>query len=191
LVNFEDGKTLEIQFVDLTKYYNNNGFATNSSLDKKAQLNVSSRVYFLPEGLPSGEIIEVGRMKFRFPVISEGKNDNVYGCGQWIEVEVPTGNYQTIMLLGFSLLKGYAGTLTVLYEDGQQEEVDFALSHIGAAFPLYGETVAWEGLYYEKKANAKAHLFCKEYRLAKKGTIKAIKLPDWPMFSIVSISLGK
>jgi hypothetical protein len=68
-------------------------------------------------------------------------------------------------------------------------DVDIALTDIGAKQPLYGETVAWSGSYFEKKENRPANFYCKELRLSSETPFNQIQLPDWPMLALLGVSL--
>lgn len=179
----------EIEFIELSPYFNNHGIKNTSLPDCSAKLNMSFLSYIIKEDFPVKQFWEIDKMKFNYSPVVDCKNDNLFCTGQIISI--PNGNYVSIMILGFSLLRAFAGTLNTFIDNNLIEEVDFAITDIGSPFPRYDEKIAWKGKFFEKTEIKKGNIYCKEFFLKNNSNINKIQLPEWPMLSILAISLRK
>ncbi|HEX2937701.1 MAG TPA: hypothetical protein VHO66_02135 [Ruminiclostridium sp.] len=130
---------------------------------------------------------------FNFPDIN-GKFDNISCDGQIIEFN-NIKNCNCIMFLGCAEWGNYSEKCTVLYSDGETEEVPIEFSD-WYFNPVFGEKVVWTGYAAEKKMDrirqTAANVYmCSEYQKLKRGgSIKSIKLPKCDNIHIFSLTLG-
>ncbi len=95
------------------------------------------------------------------------------------------------MLMGFAVYKGYAGCLTVLYEDDSKEDANFALTNSGSHKSLFGEEIVLTLDFMSKGKVKKGNVYAIEVPLKSKKKIREIILPEWEMCNIMGISLCK
>jgi len=175
--------------LDLSSYLNFRGIVCKDKPEREAQLNMSFRSYIFEDEAHFRKNWSIGSMGFIFPDIRAFDFDHVVCEGQIISV--PDACYESIMLLGFSLLRAYAGTIGLYHDETFVEEINFAMTDIGSLHPRFGEEIAWSGSYFEKAEVRAASFYCKEFFLPKQIRFNRIQLPDWPMLSILAISLAK
>ena len=128
-------------------------------------------------------------MQFIMPDIYSEGFDNISCQGQCIAVQ--QGFYNSIMLMGFAVYKGFAGCLTVLYEDNTTVEVNFALTNSGSHKTLFGEEIVLTTDFMSKGKIKKGRIYGVEIALESNKKIKGIILPEWEMCNIMGISLCK
>ncbi len=179
-------------YLDLTKYFNNNGFGSILNNDTTADLN-GAGLFFVTEDIPTQEIWNIGDMSFKFPKKLEGKNDNI-ACSEQL-VEVPCVKGTNLMILATADFGSFNEIITIRYKDGSNEQI--AISCTELIFePIYGECVAWEGRACERNGNtvniynSRVKIFAKNYRLKKSGIIIGIELPYLPNIHIFSMTLS-
>lgn len=184
----------EIEYIELRNYMNNNGFGSSLSIKCTANLT-GTGYYFLTKGLPEEKVWQIEEMKFNFPDLCDGINDNIACKGE--NIKISAGNYHSIMLLGCAEDGDFNDSIIVEYADGKFEEVSIKFSD-WAGRPLFNETVAWQGQVAKKDGNAvqlfdkfKPRLFAKAYILKHDGISISIRLPDCPNIHIFAISLCK
>jgi amino acid adenylation domain-containing protein len=174
------GDGAELSYLDLNQYLNNHGCGSASFDNCTADLNGIGQ-YFLIESMPPEGVLEAGDMRFRFPRLADGVNDNIACVGQM--VEVPPGEYSQLMILGCGDEGFFSEPMVVEYEDGAKEEIflEFSCWWLRAEF---NETTAWSGKIAEK-ARGKIHvsphpvrLYAQNYPLKGRGKLKGIRLPD-------------
>ncbi|MCX7920707.1 MAG: amino acid adenylation domain-containing protein [Clostridia bacterium] len=189
----------EITFINLEEYFNNHGFGT-CSMDCTAELssgsgNDGSGGYFIKEGLPQGNIWEVGAMKFNFPHLVDGVKDNVQCKGQTIPL--PAGQYSNIMLLGCAEMGNFLEQATIKYTDGKTETIPLEYTDWSLTKALFNETVAWVGNGAARQ-QGRVNVFpfdVKIYAVIRElehgGTVESVELPYCPNIHIFALSLGK
>ena len=182
----------DIKLIDLTDYMNNNGFGSLSSKENSPDLT-STGYYFLRQGLPEEKIWSVGEMRFKFPDLYDGVNDNISCFNQ--KIKIPAGNYHSIMLLGCAEQGDFCDRMIVEYANGKHEEIFIKFTD-WAGKPIFNETVAWQGEMVERNGeNVKifevyiTSIFANTYFLKCDGILKSIQLPDCPNIHIFAISL--
>jgi len=193
-LNRKNKSSIKTFLVDLTEHFNNNAFG--SILSKECTADLSGLgAYFLSKGLPEGDIWNIENMKFKFPTLEDGKNDNVSCCGQ--NISFTGGYFSSIALIACCDVGCFSDTLTINYDDGQTEEIIVKLTDISASNPVYGETVACEVDCVERDNNGEVNIsirgriLAKEYCIQGKGMITGITLPHCPGIHIFAISLNQ
>ncbi|MCM1187139.1 MAG: BtrH N-terminal domain-containing protein [Lachnoclostridium sp.] len=184
----ENFNNLEVIEIDLKKYFNNCAFH-NTKNQLKANFNIKEVEYYISDSIKPTEHIILEKMQFKMPDIYSEEFDNISCQGQSIAVDL--GFYSSIMLMGFAVYKGYAGCLTVLYEDNTTEEVNFALTNSGSHKTLFGEVIVLTTDFISKGKMKKGNIYGIEVLLESKKKIKEIILPEWEMCNIMGISLCK
>lgn len=184
----EYSTSFEIIEIDLKKYFNNCSFH-NSKNELKANFNIKEIEYYISDGVRPVSQIVCNDMRFKMPDIYSEEYDNISCQGQRIAVNLDF--YISIMLMGFAVYKGYAGCLTVLYEDNSKDEVNFALTNSGSHKTLFGEEIVLKVDFMSKGKVKKGNIYCTEVPLESKKKIKEIILPEWEMCNIMGISLKK
>ncbi len=195
-----DKKSLRIENIDISndyiylnldKYFNNNGFGSILNKETKANLN-GTGLFFVAEDIPTEEIWHIEDMRFKFPRCLAGTNDNIACSEQFIEVPNVKGN--TLMILATADFGSFNDLITVKYMDGSNEQISISCTEL-IFEPMYGECVAWEGRACERNENAvhihnsAVKIFAKNYRLKKPGIISGIELPYLPNIHIFSMTL--
>jgi hypothetical protein len=184
----------ETNFVDLTDYYNNQGFGSSLSLDCKADLTGTGH-YFLVDNLPQGQDWQIGDLKFRFPHLAEGLLDNISCLNQVIKIQ--PNCYTSIFLLGCAEWGSFEETILIKYNNGETEEVSFGFSD-WAIIPQYNETIVWTGKCVEKNITkgivkilpSSVKLYSQKIYLKHNKVIEYIVVPDCPNIHIFAISLN-
>lgn len=200
LIRDMDKKSLWIENIDnsrdyiylnLDKYFNNNGFGSMLNKETTANLN-GTGLFFVEEDIPAEEIWHIEDMSFKFPKHLEGANDNVACSEQFIEVPNVKGN--TLMILATADFGSFNDLMTIKYKDGSSEQISISCTEL-IFEPMYGECVAWEGRACERNENtvhihnSRVKIFAKNYRLKKSGIITGIELPYLPNIHIFSMTL--
>lgn len=184
----ENDDNFEIVQINLNKYFNNCAFH-NSQNELKANFNIKEVEYFISDSIKPTEKIILKKMQFIMPDIYSEGFDNISCQGQCIAVQ--QGFYNSIMLMGFAVYKGFAGCLTVLYEDNTTVEVNFALTNSGSHKTLFGEEIVLTTDFMSKGKIKKGRIYGVEIALESNKKIKGIILPEWEMCNIMGISLCK
>lgn len=174
--------------VDLKRYFNNCAFH-NSQNELKANFNIKEVEYYISDNVKSTAQINYKNMQFKMPDIYSEEFDNISCQGQSIAIDLDI--YSSIMLMGFAVYKGYAGCLTVLYEDDSTEEVNFALTNSGSHKTLFGEEIVLTLDFMSKGKVKKGNIYAIEVPLKSKKKMREIILPEWEMCNIMGISLCK
>lgn len=178
-------------FLNLSKYYNNQGFSSSMSIKDKAEFSNGGR-YFLNQGLPSDMYWSIGNMKFIFPEINDDKNDNISCFGEVIETEPISCT--NIMVLGCAEFGDHSDILEILYHDGNIEKINLVFTSWLSPDSNYDEIVAWQGKGAVRDSDKvkvypfPVSLFSKNYILRSRGIIKSLKLPECPNIHIFSIT---
>lgn len=178
-------------YLDLSKYFNNNGFG--SLLDNKSRANLNGNgLFFVTEDIPEEEIWEVAAMKFKFPKLMDGSNDNISCIDQTIDTPFVQG--KKLMLLATADFGSYKEAITIHYVDGSTEEIAMGVTEY-VFEPMFEEVAAWEGRACERLndtiqiLNSRVKIFAKTYELKKHGGIKQITLPYLPNIHIFAITM--
>lgn len=181
----------DITFVNISEYFNNNGFGSSISNSCTADLT-GNRQYFLADKLPEERIWNTGGVTFLFPELADTLNDNI-SC-QEQSIYVPEGQYSAIFLLGTSEWGSYSENMTVHYKDGETEKVILEFSD-NYKDPIYGEKVAWIGTGVAKRNNNSqpltypVRLYIQSCTLKYRGAVESITLPYCPNIHIFALSL--
>jgi hypothetical protein len=179
-------------YLDLSKYFNNNGFGSLLDIKSRADLN-GAGLYFVSEDIPDEEIWEVNEMKFKFPKVMNGSNDNI-SCSEQI-IEIPFVQCKNLMLLATADFGSYKEFITIHYSDGSTEEITMGFTEY-VFEPIYEEAVAWVGRACERIKNtvqlhnSRVKIFAKTYQLNKHGIVTKITLPYLPNIHIFSITMA-
>lgn len=182
----------DIVFIDIRKLFNNNAFADSLSDDCTADLNVAG-TYFISDKSTMEEIWTIDEMKFQFPILCNGKNDNLVCKGQMINI--PKGCYDTIMLLGCADWGDHMDKIVIKYDSGIEEEIPLKFS--GYTKPIFGECIAWTGHCAYRAENSVAmypvpvHLYAQKIILKHRGIMTGLCLPYCSNIHIFSISFCK
>lgn len=189
-----DSKINKIFYLDLSQYFNNQGFSSSLSLDCSAELSNGGR-YFLNENLPDERIWSINNMKFKFPILAENTNDNISCMGQNIHVRQIRG--KNIMVLGCSELGNHSEYMNIRYTDGHVEKVPLEFTSWLSSNKSFGEIIAWTGKGAERTKDTvqvypfPVHIYAKNYLLQYDGIVSSIELPVCPNIHIFAISLGE
>ena len=184
----EDNTSFEIVEIDLREYFNNCAFH-NSQNELKANFNIKEIEYYISDNVRPTAQITYKNMQFKMPDIYSEEFDNISCQGQSIAIDLDI--YSSIMLMGFAVYKGYAGCLTVLYEDDSKEDANFALTNSGSHKSLFGEEIVLTLDFMSKGKVKKGNVYAIEVPLKSKKKIREIILPEWEMCNIMGISLCK
>jgi hypothetical protein len=185
------GESGAIVFIDLSQHFNNHGVGSRLPNHCNADL-IGTQTFILADSLPLEEIWTVGEMKFRFPRIADGVNDNISCSGQTICL--PGGRYRKIIVLGCAECSNYSGRMPILYQDGVTEEIPLALTDWSFQ-PVFGETTAWVGKGAERvdgevlPLSYEVHLYAQCYALKHDGVLMEIRLPDCPNLHVFAVSV--
>lgn len=183
------GKTGEVTFLDLSDYFNNQGFGGAES--QSANL-IGNGSYFLTNGLPIERIWRVGEMWFQFPNPAEGVQDNISCGGQTIPA--PPGRYSRIMTLGCAEWSNFSDKILIQYADGRSEEAPLEFTDCCYP-PVFGESTAWTGRGTRRNQGVfepilqEMRLYAKSCPLNTGGEVISIRLPDCPNLHVFAISL--
>lgn len=178
--------------LDLSGYFNNKGFGDLLDENSKANLN-GAGLFFVTEDLPSEENWVVNDMNFRFPEITEGRNDNIICTNQVLEFTPVNCNY--IMLLGTADFGSFKESITLHFVDGSSEEITMGFTEL-IFEPVYGESTAWEGRACERLNgkmqvhNSTVKIFAKTFNLSKPGLVTGITLPYLPNIHIFAVTMA-
>jgi hypothetical protein len=179
--------------VDLFSLLNNEGFGGSLAESCEADLTGKGE-YFLTRGLPMEHEWVIDGMRFRFPDIKDGANDNVSCRGQ--VVTVPSGYYTSIMLLECSEWGNYCEVLEVEYEGGEKEEIRITMSDWSNS-PGSEEKKAWSGNAAARMRDGvklwdfTASIFAAQYPLDQNRKAVSLKLPDCPNMHLFGVTLGE
>ena len=174
--------------LDLDGFFNNRAFDNDQ---RTANLDQSG-YYLLRDGLPAETLWQLPGRKATFPVPEIYGNgcDNISCMGQVIPIN--RGTYSSVFLLGLSEMGNYSDHLIIRYEDGTVEQLDFGFTNWVDRFPMYGNTVVWEGRYahvHEQQSGA-AKLYVLQCRLSFGKNVVGIELPVLPNIHIFAITLS-
>ena len=188
-VAVEEGKSF---FLDLGKYFNNNGCGGDYFEASKADFNGFGQ-FFLMDGMPKEGVLKAGEMEFYFLKLGDGLNDNIACSGELIEV--PEGRYSSIMFLGCGDEGNFAGPVVIQYRDGVTEKIylEFSCWYFQ---PMNEETVAWTGARIAERLSGRIHvqprhtnIFGQRYKLKHVGEVISIRLPDCINLHVFAITL--
>ncbi len=182
----------QMEMLDLTKFYNNQGFGT-ATPDCNADLTGMGQ-YFLFEGLPKSEIWEIEEVKFKFSRVSEGDVlDNISCMGQKINLPLVCKHF--VVILGCAEFGDFQEYINIRYSDGEIEKLLLRFTD-WFANPRYGERVAWEGFVVNKNnnevklINRKYHIFMQKCSInSNNKTLSEIMLPECPNLHVFAITL--
>jgi len=180
-----------IEKVDLSKYFNNVGFALNNTDGDIADLT-GNGIYFLDDDLlhkrlNSSELFQMARKA------KTGDCDNISCQGQ--EIEIPKGKYTEFFMLACSEYGSYSEKIEFLMDDNVVSEVEISISDF-YQFALYGEKQFWSGEAYQRKDGTtkqlhfNAKIFQYEYNLGG-NEINKIRLCNRRNIHIFAITLIK
>ncbi|PYG86926.1 butirosin biosynthesis protein H-like [Ruminiclostridium sufflavum DSM 19573] len=178
-------------YLNLTGYFNNNGFGSMLNSNTKANLS-GTGLFFVREDLPEKDVWCINNMRFVFPKPAEDSNDNITCLEQLIEV--PCLSCRSLMILATADFGSFSELVTIHYNDGGTEKIKIGFTEY-IFEPSYGELIAWEGRACEKTNNAiqihnsPVKIFANNYKLEKSGRITGISLPYLPNIHIFSITL--
>ncbi|MNV38092.1 hypothetical protein D3C71_1296300 [compost metagenome] len=176
------------QHVDLSRYFNNRGFG---SMERPADFDASG-FYFPSSGSPLGTALLLDDMSFYMKVApGHEEYDNISCYGQEIELEGEKADFLTI--LGCSEMGNFLDQLTVKYEDGSKDTLDFGFSDWWNFHAVIHERVAWSGQPAHKEQgpiNHKVHLYAAKLRLKSARPLQSLVLPMLPNIHIFAISVG-
>lgn len=182
-----------ISYIDISKQMNSEGFSSSLLSDTKAEISDGGR-YFLTEGLSSKREWVVENMRFLFPEVDKGVNDNISCFGQIIEVQ--QCKYTHIMILGCAELGNHLELIEIEYHDGKIESIPFRFTSWLSANANFKEVIAWTGKGAVRTDNGvevypfPVNLYAQNYNLQHSGEIKSIKLPECPNLHIFAITLA-
>ncbi|MNT12530.1 hypothetical protein D3C72_1474610 [compost metagenome] len=174
--------------VDLSRYFNNRGFGSE---DRPAEFDSSG--YYLPSpGSPLGTTLLLDDMSFNMNLAGEhNEYDNIACYGQEVELDGEKGHFLTI--LGCSEMGSFLDQLTVKYEDGSKDTLNFGFSDWWNFHAVTNERVAWSGPPAHKEQgliNHKVHLYAAKLRLQSARPVQSLVLPMMPNIHIFAISVG-
>lgn len=180
-----------MELLDLAVYFNNHGCGSSHFENCQADLN-GLQEFFLCESMPKKGIFEVAGMKFLFPLLADGINDNISCLSQVIAVK--QGQYSRIMFLGCADEGSFSEPVVIFYEGGEVEELYLNLS-CWWLYPDYGEMIAWEGRFATRTidkvhvAPNRGRLYAQDYNLNQNKVVVGIKLPENMNMHLFAISL--
>ncbi len=185
-------RTREYRFIDLTPFFNNQGFGNEQPAKTAASFSTKGS-YLLPVGLPTG-CWQLRELKFNFPEVAEGRLDNLYCDGQTLPV--PEGYYRSLMILGCAELGVFSEALEIQYGDGSTDSLVIHCSDFGHHPVFSEEQIAWRGPWMQNRKGTKckvndAQLYAKKYPLGSEKTICAIKLPVCRNIHIFALTFGR
>jgi hypothetical protein len=178
-------------FLNLDEHLNNNAFGNKVSINCRADFTGVGH-YFLTRGLPAEEIWHIEEMKFKFPKIKEGQNDNI-SCEQQL-INIPQSTYQSIMILASAEYGNFTENIRLIHENAEVTTIIINFSDF-SFLPVFNETVAWKGECVQKEENEakimenSKRIFAKEFKILTEGVIKQIVLPYCPNIHIFAITL--
>ena len=180
--------------LDLASAFNNDAF---SSPSQPLKGNFDSRsgalgATYPAERAPAGlERIELGGVPFLFPPIEADAN-NVAFHGQ--RLEVPSGRYDELHLLGVSEQGNYQDTLRLVYEDGSVDAITLGLSD-WCQVPRYGEAIAFEFAQRRGAGGAIERITCRilQQRLPVRADARLVRvdLPDRETMHLFALTLRR
>ncbi|MCQ1531143.1 BtrH N-terminal domain-containing protein [Lutispora saccharofermentans] len=182
--------------VDLTNYYNNKAFDEVYNDKITAELSNGGR-FMLSDDIPKDRNWNIEHMKFLFPMIGTGVNDNISCNAQ--NIPIPSLEYNHLMLLGCSELGNHADYLMVAYKDGFTEQVPIELTSWLTPKPTFGECIALTGRGAVKNSISgnvdiypfTVSIYAAHYALKHEGIIDSIKLPYCLNIHLFALTLGK
>lgn len=184
----EDEK--KFYYLDIKKYFNNKGIYFSIQKNYVKGLNGVGD-YFVFDNFPYDSILKTSNSSYVVPLPLEVQNDNISCNGQIIELA--TGKYSKIMLLGYSDFMNHYETLKLRYTDCENN-VPFQFTYWFYS-PCCGEEKAWSGQLIRKMFDSEeeftftANLFSQTCSLHPNKLLKYIELPICPDIHIFAISL--
>jgi hypothetical protein len=179
-------------FVDISTYCNNHGFYKKE--DTRTAHFSSNGSFFLDDDTMFDRILEVGGLRFQLPALVPDGNDNISCQGQVIPV--PPGQYDYISLLACSEWGNATEKITLLAEDGQQQEIMIQFTDWYEKQPVYGEKTAWRGKLGRRGMDETMNtieifhtIYADCYPLRVQKAITSLQLPYCPNLHLFSISL--
>ncbi|WP_019912673.1 hypothetical protein [Paenibacillus sp. HW567] len=179
----------DMQFVELSDYFNNKGFDRSLSEESKADLTLMGD-YLLADD-PSVEW-KTERMEFSLPALNGSDYDNISCAAQ--SIKLPAGHYSALALVGCSECGSYGDQIELVYEDRSVSFLPIAFTDCYME-PLYGETIVWSGRAASRKNGhiqlneSPAHVFTRNYTLDTTREIVGMRLPDCPNLHIFAMAL--
>lgn len=190
-----DTKVDNLEFLDLSKHFNNKAFANDISPTCTADIS-GTRAYILSKNLPSDRIWHINDMIFCFPNVLDAGNDNV-SCQNQI-VYVPSRKYSKIMVLGCTVWGSQCEIVTIEYEGGHTEDIYLEFTDLYLPQACFGEVLAWQGHYVARRKPGEAvllpnkiNIYAQSHTVDITRRMKAIYLPNCANMHIFSISLLK
>ena len=183
----------EVFYLDLSRYFNNEGFSSSMETDSTADLT-GFQQFLITENWQECNIWQVGNRRFVFNRPQNGCYDNISCSGQ--EILVTEASYSSILFIGCAEWGNQVEKLGIQYAE-EKCEIPFCFTDLSFETPAFDEQVIWEGKCVERKNGRivsnlwapKAHLFAKSVSVDKKKNMLSIQLPDCNNIHIFAISL--
>lgn len=189
----EEKRLTEYQCIDLSKYYNNKGFAEKMILDSKASFSDGHRFFLVDDNIKNNEW-KVQNMKFAFPHVAEDLCDNI-SCNQEV-IKIDGLIASNLLFLGAGELGNHMDVVEVHYEDTTVEKVNLV-------FPSWltrmdsKASIAWEGNAAEQYSDDSiskypfpVFLYAENIKLEHGGKIKNLVLPFCPNLHLFCLTLA-
>jgi len=177
--------------VNLSKYFNNKGFAQKDQNEFIADFSGAGEYFILDDYLSRDHNIMVGDMNFELPDFNY--YDNISCLGQTIDV--PKDNYNNIMILACTTWASFTEELTIHFLNEEIKNIKIEFTE-WVSPPVFKEAIAWQGTGIRKNMNNNScnvgvSIFAKSYLLDSGLAIDRIILPNCPNIHIFSITFSK
>lgn len=181
----------DIITLDLRDCFNNVGCGQSLSRECPADFNGNAR-YFLCNHIKNE--LKIGEMIFNTSKMGTETKDNV-SCNNQL-LQIPSGIYRSIMILGCSIYWNFTETLTVYFTDDTSEEIRVEFKSWDSQ-PHGKDIIAWSGQGImiqdgeRQKIGRENSLFAMEYMVSDQKSIRSMRFPDNPFAFIFAVSLSR
>lgn len=182
-------------FLNLEAYFNNSGIGSMISNECTSDLTGLGE-YFYSEGLSICEILNIDKMSFKLPEISDGKYDNISCNSQ--KIAVIEDIYSSIMIMACSEYGDFLSYATLEFNDGKNKKMLLSVSNWWNDNSIFDdEVIAWSGKKIEKNENGvqvenkSYNIFAQNYLITENRVLSNIILPNCSHIHIFAITLKK
>ncbi len=182
---------VESRTIDLTEYYNNDGFSTAA---KPADGNFDGGGWNYPvEILPGdhGQVVTLNGAPFRVPPVGDGEKNNVVCAGQTIPIGA-RGAGVTLTFFGAAVNGGQSGPLTLTYADGRSSTVPLSFADWCSEAAAGEVTVLSQSFRRNASGNTPPAVYLRARQVSTdpERRLKSITLPQAPNLHVIGIAVG-